>query len=120
LAAHTAAPEDVSYREVVSVVYGLSFASYEIVRNFLSKGLINLLSTPGHRAEIRKDLGLIPNAVEEVLRYNSPQTSWRRVAVKDTKLAEYQILAGTQIFLSLGSVNHDETLFDDPGKNRYS
>ena len=116
LAAHTAAPEDLSYREVVSVVYGLPFAGHEIVSNLLSNGLINLLSTPGHWEEICKDPGLIPNAVEEVLRYNSPQTSWRRVAVKDTELAGYQIPAGTQIFLSQGSANHDETLFDDPGK----
>lgn len=115
LAAHAAAPDDLSYREVESVVYGLSFAGHEIVSNLLSNGLINLLSTPGLWADICKDPGLIPNAVEEVLRFNSPQTSWRRVAVKDTELAGYQIPAGTQIFLSLGSANHDETLFDDPG-----
>jgi cytochrome P450 len=66
LAAHTAASEDLSYREVVSVVYGLPFAGHEIVSNLLSNGLINLLSTPGHWAEICKDPGLIPNAVEEV------------------------------------------------------
>ncbi|MBT6984319.1 MAG: cytochrome P450 [Rhodospirillaceae bacterium] len=56
-----------------------------------------------------------PNAVEEVLRCNSPQTSWRRVALEDTELAGYKIPAGTQMFLSLGSANHDESLFDDPG-----
>ena len=114
LAAHAADPDDLSYREVESVIYGLSFAGHEIVSNLLSNGLINLLSTPGQWAEICKDPGLIPNAVEEVLRFNSPQTSWRRVAVKDTELAGYKIPAGTQIFLSLGSANHDAALFDDP------
>ncbi len=60
------------------------------------------------------DPGLLPNAVEEILRYNSPQTSWRRVATQDTELAGYKIPAGTQIFLSLGSANHDEAVFDNP------
>jgi hypothetical protein len=81
----------------------------------LGNGLINLLSTPGLWADICADPGLIPNAVEEILRFNSPQTSWRRVAVEDSELAGYQIPAGTQIFLSLGSANHDEALFDHPG-----
>jgi len=62
--------------------------------------------------EICQDPGLIPNAVEEILRFNSPQTSWRRVATQDTELAGYKIPAGTQVFLSLGSANHDEAVFD--------
>ena len=57
---------------------------------------------------------MIPNALEEILRHNSPQTSWRRVATRDTKIAGYKISAGTQIFLSLASSNHDEALYDDP------
>ncbi|MGB0553113.1 MAG: cytochrome P450 [Alphaproteobacteria bacterium] len=48
------------------------------------------------------------------MRYNSPETSWRRVAAQDTELAGYKTPAGTQIFLSLGSANHDEALFDNP------
>jgi cytochrome P450 len=115
LAAHDAAPDDLAYREIESVVYGLSFAGHEIVSNLLGNGLFNLLSTPGLWAKIRADPGLIPNAVEDILRFNSPQTSWRRVATQDTELAGYQIPAGTQIFLSLGSANHDEALFDNPG-----
>ncbi|MBT4690975.1 MAG: cytochrome P450 [Rhodospirillaceae bacterium] len=115
LGAHAADPDDLGYREVVSVVYGLSFAGHEIVSNLLSNGLINLLSAPGLWPEICRNPALIPNAVEEVLRCNSPQTSWRRVALEDTELAGYKIPAGTQMFLSLGSANHDESLFDDPG-----
>ena len=115
LAAHDADPGDLGYKEIESVVYGLSFAGHEIVSNLLGNGLINLLSTPGLWADICADPGLIPNAVEEILRFNSPQTSWRRVAVEDSELAGYQIPAGTQIFLSLGSANHDEALFDHPG-----
>ncbi|MBT6428206.1 MAG: cytochrome P450, partial [Rhodospirillaceae bacterium] len=74
LAAHIADPVDLGYNEIRSVIYGLSFAGHEIVSNLLSNGLINLLSTPGLWAKICRDPSLIPNAVEEILRFNSPQT----------------------------------------------
>ncbi|MYF69262.1 MAG: cytochrome P450 [Proteobacteria bacterium] len=53
--------------------------------------------------------------MEEVLRFNSPQTSWRRVAARNTEIAGHKVPAGTQIFLSLGSANHDESLYHDSG-----
>ena len=56
----------------------------------------------------------VDTAVEEILRFNSPQTSWRRVATEDTEIAGYKIPAGTQVFLSLGSANHDEAVYEDP------
>ncbi len=114
LAGHDADLDDLTYKEVESIVYGLSFAGHEIVSNMLSNGLISLLSDRTQWEAVCADPGLIPNAVEEILRCNSPQTSWRRVATQDTELAGYKIPAGTQIFLSLGSANHDETLFEDP------
>jgi len=59
-------------------------------------------------------LRLIPNALEEVLRFESPQTSWRRITNIDTQIAGVDIPAGTQVFLSLGAANHEPTLFDSP------
>lgn len=113
LAAHAADPTELSYKEVQSVVYGLSFAGHEIVSNMLSNGLITLLSHRDYWDAICQDPSLIPNAVEEILRFNSPQTSWRRVTTQDTELAGYKIPAGTQVFLSLGSANHDEAVFEN-------
>tara|TARA_E500000331_G_scaffold5910_1_gene5775 strand:+ start:1322 stop:2215 length:894 start_codon:yes stop_codon:yes gene_type:complete len=114
LAAQADDPDELSYEEIQSIVYGLSFAGHEIVTNFLSNGLVSLLSDHRQWEEICADAALIHNAAEEIMRYNSPQTSWRRVATQDTELAGYEIPAGTQIFLSLGSANHDEALFDNP------
>ena len=114
LAAHKADAKELSYKEVESIVYGLSFAGHEIVSNMLSNGLISLLRHRSYWEELCTDTRLIPNAVEEILRFNSPQTSWRRVAMEDTEIAGVKIPKGTQIFLSLGSANHDEMVFDDP------
>ena len=114
LAGHNADPDDLTYKEVESVVYGLSFAGHEIVSHFLGNALICLLSKRENWETICEQPSLIPNALEEILRFDSPQTSWRRVAARDTKIGGCKIPAGTQIFLSLGAANHDNTLFKGP------
>ena len=113
LAAHFADNDELTYREVESIVYGLSFAGHEIVSHLLSNSLICLLSRPETWRELCDDPALIPNALEEVLRFESPQTSWRRVAKFDTTLAGVDIPAGTNIFLSLGAANHQSDHFEN-------
>ena len=114
LAAHRANPGDLSYREVESVIYGLSFAGHEIVSNFITNTAIQLLTDRHNWQAICADPGLIPNMLEEVLRHDSPQTSWRRIAAEDTRLGGIDIPAGTQIFLSLGAANHESSIFPQP------
>lgn len=116
LAAHQANPDDLSYREVESVIYGLSFAGHEIVSNYLSLTLMNILPSRDQWQALCKDPKLIPAALEEILRVDSPQTSWRRVATRDTRIGDTEIPLGTKIFLSLGAVNHAAELFKDPSK----
>jgi cytochrome P450 len=114
LAANAATPEDLTYREVESIVYGLSFAGHEIVSNFIANALMSLLQNRANWRAVCKDPALIANALEEVLRFDSPQTSWRRVARVDTRLGDVDIPAGTQIFLSLGAANHEASEFESP------
>jgi len=114
LDAHEANPEELSYREVESIIYGHSFAGHEIVSNFLSNALLCLLPRRDDWSALCHDSTLIPNALEEVLRFESPQTSWRRMTNIDTQLAGIDIPAGTQVFLSLGAANHQTSLFDAP------
>jgi cytochrome P450 len=116
LAAHKANSEDLSYREVESVIYGLSFAGHEIVSNFISNTAIQLLSDRGNWEAVCAEPERIPNMLEEVLRYDSPQTSWRRIATQDTRLGGIDIPAGTQIFLSLGAANHEAGIFPQPSQ----
>ena len=114
LAAHVANPEDLALREGQSIVYGLTVAGHEIVTHFLANSLIVLLSERERWEALRQDASLLANALEEVLRVNSPQTSWRRIATRDVEVAGVEVPAGTQIFLSLASANHDEALFEAP------
>ncbi len=113
LAAHKEAPEGLTYGEVESIIYGLSFAGHEIVSNFIALSLLNILPDRAQWQRLCDDPALIPNALEEVLRFDSPQTSWRRVATRDTSLHGIQIPKGTRVFVSLGSANHDPGVFAD-------
>jgi len=74
LDAHDANPEELAYREVESIIYGLSFAGHEIVSNYMSNSLLCLLPRRDDWQAICTDHSLIPNAMEEVLRFESPQT----------------------------------------------
>ena len=114
LAAHEENSDELSYREVESVIYGLSFAGHEIVSNFIANALLCLLPDRTKWEALCADPDLLPKALEEVLRFESPQTSWRRIATRDTRIGDVEIPAGTQLFLSLGAANHEESLFRSP------
>ena len=116
LSAHKENPEQLSYREIQSIIYGLSFAGHEIVSNFISLALMNLLPDRQHWQNLIQSPTSIPKTLEEVLRYDGPQTSWRRVATQDTTFQDIRIPKGTRLFLSLGAANHDSRLFDQPSE----
>ncbi len=114
IAAHLANPEDLSFAEVESIVYGLSFAGHEIVRNLISNSLLCLLGDRDNWVRICEEPAVIPNAIEEVLRFNSAQTSWRRVTTCETQLRGCTLPRGTQVFLSLAAANRDPRVFSAP------
>lgn len=114
LADHEANPDDLTYREVESILYGLSFAGHEPVTLLLGNALLSILPRRDVWDGLCADPALIPGALEEVIRWNSPQIGWRRVTTRDTTLGGVDLPAGTQVFLNLGAANHDPAEFDDP------
>jgi cytochrome P450 len=116
LAAHADDADDLTYDEVVSIVYGLSFAGHEIVRNMISNSLLCLLGERHSWERLCEDPSRIRDAIEEALRFNSAQTSWRRVTTRETELGGYMLPAGTPVFISLAAANHDPRIFDSPDR----
>jgi len=57
---------------------------------------------------------LIPDAVEEVLRFNSSRISWRRVTTVDTRVGDFDVPAGTGVFLNFASANREEAIWENP------
>lgn len=114
VAAHLADPEEISYREVESVIYGLSFAGHEAVTALICNSLRCLLPRREQWDQLCADPSLIPNAVEEVVRFESSQISWRRITTQNTTLAGVDLPAGTPIFMNFASANRQPDLFEDP------
>jgi len=114
LAAHAEHPDDISYREVESVIYGLSFAGHEAITSLLCNTLLCLLPRRDQWDALCADPSLVPNAIEEVMRFESSQVSWRRVTTRDTTLGGMDVPAGTTIFLNFAAANRQPDLWDDP------
>jgi cytochrome P450 len=119
LDAHDADPDPdngtgISYREVESVVYGISFAGHDPVTALLCNTLRCLLPRRDQWGALVADPSLAANAVEETLRFESSQVSWRRVTTQPTTLGGVELPAGTRLFLNFAAANHQPDLFDEP------
>ena len=113
---HDANPDDLSYREVESVIYGLSFAGHEAVTSLFCNALLCLLPRREQWSELCADPSLIANAIEEVLRFESSQISWRRITTEPTTLCGLDLPAGTRIFMNLASASRQPDIFQDPDR----
>ncbi len=111
---HREFPDDLSYREVESILYGLSFAGHEPVTILLANALSSFLPRRDVWARLCADPSLLPGAIEEVFRWNSPQIGWRRITTRDTTIGGVDLPADTPVFLNLGAANHDPAMFDRP------
>lgn len=74
--------------------------------------LFGLLSNPDQLDAVRADRSLIPAAIEEAVRWETPLLITSRRATVDTEIGGVTIAAGTQVVPNIGSANHDETRWD--------
>jgi cytochrome P450 len=99
-------------RELLSMIAVLIFAGHETTSNLISIGTLMLFDHPDQMARLKADPGLVPSAVEELLRYNGPVFSPApRFATEDVELAGQQIHRGDMVLIILGSADRDETQF---------
>jgi cytochrome P450 len=102
--------------EVIAVLNSLLVAGVETTAVFVPMLLRELLGHPEQWAALRGDPTLLPAAVEEGLRHRSTARGVRRTATRDTEIAGVPIPAGKDVFLTYASANHDEAVFEDPGR----
>jgi cholest-4-en-3-one 26-monooxygenase len=87
----------------------------ETTRHVISGGMEELLAHPDQVTRLAADpAGLMPGAVEEMLRWVSPIKNMARTATRDVELAGGRIRAGQEILLLYPSANRDEAVFEDP------
>jgi cytochrome P450 len=89
-------------------------AGAETTRNAIAGGLLALAEHPDQWRRLRDDLGLLPTAVEEIVRWTSPSPSKRRTATHAVVLGGQSIEAGQKVLVWEGSANRDTKVFDRP------
>jgi cytochrome P450 len=105
-----------------SKIYGflrlLLPAGAETTYRVMGNCLHALLSHPDDLARVYADRSLLPEVIEETLRWETSVTQVSRVATRDTEVAGCPIAAGSPVGVITASANHDETRWDDAGEWR--
>jgi cytochrome P450 len=102
-------------RDELQAIAGLVLAAgFETTVNLLGNGIRMLLDTHEHLDTLRGRPELWPNAVEEILRLDSPVQLTARVALKDVEVAGMRIKHGELVVIYLAAANRDPSVFPDP------
>lgn len=89
-------------------------AGNETTRNTIAGGMRALTEHPEQKAKLVADLTLLPNAVEEMLRYVSAIVYMRRTATEDTHIRGQKINKNDKVVMWYGAANYDEAVFENP------
>lgn len=106
--------EQLSHQEVLTMVFLLIGAGTESTQKFISNTLLAFLNHPDQYRMLRGDRSLIPNAVQEVLRFDGPAIFMARITTRDVEMAGTVIPAQSPCLVSFASANHDDSKFPNP------
>jgi cytochrome P450 len=106
----------VTAEEFENMFWLFAVAGNETLRNGLPGACIALLEHPDAQRELRADPGLLPAAVEEMLRWWTPVMTFRRTATRDCELGGQHVRAGDKVVVSFAAANRDEAVFADPDR----
>jgi cytochrome P450 len=105
-----------SSEELVSTALLLLIAGFETTVNLIGNGAVALLSEPGAWKRLHEDRALIPGAVEELLRYDSPVQFTSRTATEDVEISGTVVPKGESVIVAIGGANRDPGVFDQPDR----
>jgi hypothetical protein len=105
------ADDSLTEDEVLANIGLLFGAGHETTTNLIGNGVLALHRNPAELARLKEDPALIPNAVEEVLRYDSPVQLTGRTALVDQEVLGQPVAKGEQVITLLGAGNHDPSAY---------
>jgi cytochrome P450 len=100
--------------ELVTTCILLLNAGHEATVNVTGNGTLALLRHPDQLRRLRADRALLPTAIEELMRFDSPLQLFERTATEDVEIGGVTVTAGQKIAALLGSANHDPAVFASP------
>lgn len=103
-----------SLEEILAFAILLLVAGNETTTNLIGNGMAALLEHPEALARLREEPDLLPVAVEELLRYDSPVQGLARFTTQAVEMHGRKIAQGDVVLCMIGSANHDPAAFVDP------
>jgi cytochrome P450 len=108
--------DGLSEDELVGTCVLLLNAGHEATVNVTGNGWWALFRNPAALAALRADPSLLPGAVEELMRYDTPLQMFERWVLEDVEVRGVPIPRGSEVALLFGSANHDPAVFADPDR----
>jgi cytochrome P450 len=102
--------------QAATIVLNLLFAGHETTTGLLGNAFRRLLADRDAWDAICRDPGLIPGAIEEVLRLDSSVIAWRRRTTREVDIGGVTVPAVANLLLLLGAANRDPSVFPDPDR----
>jgi cytochrome P450 len=106
--------DKLSTRELVDLIENLLFAGHDTTRGSIGALLWLLIDNPEAAEAVRSDPSIVPNAVDEVLRYEAITFSTSRTASEETVVGGVRIAAGTPVGFCLPAASRDPVRYDRP------
>lgn len=100
--------------ELIQLCTLLLVAGHETTVSLISNGLLALLRFPDQIQRLRRDPSLMPNAIEELLRYDGTVQLSARVATEDAAIRDLEVPRGQVLILMLAAANRDSERFPEP------
>lgn len=110
------AGDRLTWGEVFSPIILLLVAGNETTTNPIGNGMLALLRNPDQLERFRREPELTENAIEELLRYDSPVQATSRIALRDFDYAGKHIREGQSLVVLLGAANRDPEAFPEPDR----
>jgi cytochrome P450 len=105
-----------SEAELMATVFLLYFAGFVTTTNLIGNGMLALLEHPGEMARLWADGDLVPSAVEEMLRYDSPVQFVTREVLETVEVDSVTLAPGEAVVAILGAANRDPERFPEPDR----
>jgi cytochrome P450 len=108
-----------THHEIMAVMNLLLAGGFDTTMSLIGNSFLHLHHQPEKRRELIQNPDLIPAAVEEYLRWVTPQQALFRMATRDTEIGGVPIRKGERVMLSWSAANHDPEVFADPHEVKF-